>query len=212
MTWTACATTRSRWTSPPSSGRRRSTRSCPAGVRTSPAPGSSPTCRRPRRTTCWRWRRCPGRGCRPSVWVRTARRPSCATTCSTETRGPPARASARRHSGAHRNPGGQVVQHWAVLLDLADELRIGAVRLRSAQVHVDLHSPESRAHLITHPEETAEVDGAGRLPGDGLEAQIELGGPERGGDDLAGSQCLLEVLHRARVGSLTAQRGRLVDG
>ena len=34
----------------------RSTRSCPAGPRTSPARGRSRTCRRPRRTTSRRWR------------------------------------------------------------------------------------------------------------------------------------------------------------
>src|SRR5699024_6576689 len=56
------------------------------------------------------------------------------------------------------------------------------------------------------------VDRPGQLHGDVLEAQIELGGPDLGGDDLAGSQCRQEVLHRARAGILTAQRGRLVDG
>ncbi len=50
-----------------STTRSRSTRSSPAGPRTSPAPARSTTCRRTRRTTSWRSRRCPVHGSRPSA-------------------------------------------------------------------------------------------------------------------------------------------------
>src|SRR5699024_5421783 len=66
--------------------------------------------------------------------------------------------SARRHQGAHGGPVGEVVLHRAVLLDLADELLIRDVRLRSGDVHVDLHYPETRANLGIVPEKTAQVD------------------------------------------------------